>query len=97
MQGFLFIFFLRYRGRHFTGGLYVRHAHHLASDVVRFLFVLIIGGAHGQLGLDTDNLALWSEALRLNELCHALIAQLTLELEDGGGERTWGHAGRNGL
>ena len=59
------------------------HAHYLSRDMISFLLVLIIGSAYGQFALKANNLALPCEALSLNQLRDAPVAQGSLQLENG--------------
>jgi hypothetical protein len=61
----------------------------LPGNPVGFLFVLVVGCPHGELGLDalhpaTDYPALGGEAPSLDQLRYPPVAQGALQLEDGG-------------
>jgi hypothetical protein len=58
--------------------------HHLACYSIGFLFILVISGTDSLFWLKTNNLAVWCEALGLNQLGHTLVAQHPLQLEDRG-------------
>jgi hypothetical protein len=64
----------------------VRHAQHPANRAIGFLLVSIVSGTDGQLLLKTNNLAVWFEALGLNQLRHNHVAQPPLQLADRGME-----------
>jgi hypothetical protein len=74
----------------------IGHAHHLAGNAIGFLFVLVIGSAHGKFGLDAVYLdpaihdpAFGGEALRLDQLCNPPIAKGALQMKDEGISRPY--------
>ena len=79
---------LRYSCPHRISRSGIRHAHHLAGDVIGFLFVSVVCRTDGQFWLETDNLALRREAPCTNQLRHTVVPQCPLELENGGGNPT---------
>jgi hypothetical protein len=57
--------------------------HHETGHSIGFLLMPVIGGAHDQLLLRFEDRALRGEAFCLNQLCDAMVAQCSLQLECG--------------